>query len=555
TATVNGDGFLAKYSATGTLVWATKFDQQSASAVAIAPNFNGPGASVLLTGITKVSNGQGGLTSVPIVSKFTSDGTPVWSKLLDTGSQLGGGGLYIATDSSGNVYTAGTTSRGTGDFDPGPGVFNLTNSSGNANTFISKLDPAGNFVWAKQFANNPAISAGVWPEGLAIDGNNRVYVTGIFVGQASFDPNHGSNFVSTVDVGFPSGDAYVARLNASGNLDYLTTMGSTGGRDDGTGIAVDAAGNAYVTGQYSTLTGSAPTPFVIAPAVGVGASLPLAGGEDIYVMKLDSSGGLAWADHLGGPSFDGGSAISLTPGGVYVAGFYTGNIDFDPGAGTVHLPAGGGGTNDDFILQLTTDGGFLNGWTYGGSDYEFANSMDVSSSGVIGGVGRTDGSGDFEPGPGVATLTNHGGEDGYVVLFNPQSLSVSASPNSFSEAAGAGASTGTVTRTGDLSQSMTVQLTSSDTTEATVPVFVTIPASQSSATFPIAAVDDSIPDGPQTVTISASANASSAPQLDPTFGVGGLAPTSLRQSLQFPHEAIAYLPSGQVLAASEQTAT
>src|SRR6185312_8905643 len=277
--------------------------------------------------------------------------------------------------------------------------------------------------------------------------------------------------------------------------------------------------------------------------------------EDIYVMKLDSSGGLAWADHLGGPSFDGGSAISLTPGGVYVAGFYTGNIDFDPGAGTVHLPAGGGGTNDDFILQLTTDGGFLNGWTYGGSDYEFANSMDVSVGGVIGVVGRTDGSGDFEPGPGVANLTNQGGEDGYVVLFNPQGLSVSASPNTFSEAAGAGASTGTITRTGDLSQPLTVQLTSSDTTEATVPVFVTIPASQSSATFPIAAVDDSIPDGPQTVTISASANASSAPQLDPTFGVGGLAPTSLRQSLQFPHEAIAYLPNGQVLAASEQTAT
>src|SRR6185437_5757249 len=91
TATVNGDGFLAKYTATGTLVWATKFDQQSANAVAIDPSGN-----VLLTGITQVSNGQGGLASVPIVSKFTSDGAPVWSKLLDTGSLLGGGGLYIA---------------------------------------------------------------------------------------------------------------------------------------------------------------------------------------------------------------------------------------------------------------------------------------------------------------------------------------------------------------------------------------------------------------------------------------------------------------------------
>src|SRR6185437_11174158 len=67
---------------------------------------------------------------------------------------------------------------------------------------------------------------------------------------------------------------------------------------------------------------------------------------------------------------------------------------------------------------------------------------------------------------------------------------------------------------------------------------------------------DSIPDGSQTATISAGTTVGGdGPQLDPTFGVGGLAPTSLRQSLQFPHETIAYLPNGQVLAASEQTAT
>ncbi len=86
------------------------------------------------------------------------------------------------------------------------------------------------------------------------------------------------------------------------------------------------------------------------------------------------------------------------------------------------------------------------------------------------------------------------------------SLSVSVSPGTFSEAAGANAATGTVTRSGDLSQPLTVTLTSNDTTEATVPATVTIPAGQSSVKFAVAAVDDTLSDGSQTVTISVSAS-------------------------------------------------
>lgn len=85
-------------------------------------------------------------------------------------------------------------------------------------------------------------------------------------------------------------------------------------------------------------------------------------------------------------------------------------------------------------------------------------------------------------------------------------LTVSLSPATVSEAAGANASTGTVTRDGDLSQALVVTLTSSDTTEATTPATVTIPAGQTSANFAIAAVDDSIIDNTQTSVITASAN-------------------------------------------------
>ncbi|HEY9642543.1 MAG TPA: hypothetical protein V6C57_18805, partial [Coleofasciculaceae cyanobacterium] len=84
-------------------------------------------------------------------------------------------------------------------------------------------------------------------------------------------------------------------------------------------------------------------------------------------------------------------------------------------------------------------------------------------------------------------------------------LSLAASPNAFSEGAGATAATGTVTRTGDLTNPLVVTLSSNDTSEATVPTSVTLAAGQASATFAIAAIDDTTVDGSQPVILTASA--------------------------------------------------
>ncbi len=88
----------------------------------------------------------------------------------------------------------------------------------------------------------------------------------------------------------------------------------------------------------------------------------------------------------------------------------------------------------------------------------------------------------------------------------PPALTLTVSPATFGEAAGAGAATATITRTNaPLTADLVVTLTSSDTTEATVPTTVTIPAGQASVTFAVAAVDDATPDGSQSVTLTASA--------------------------------------------------
>jgi uncharacterized delta-60 repeat protein len=88
----------------------------------------------------------------------------------------------------------------------------------------------------------------------------------------------------------------------------------------------------------------------------------------------------------------------------------------------------------------------------------------------------------------------------------PASLSLTVTPNALFEYSGPAAATGTVTRTGfDTSVPLTVSLGSSDLTEVTVPASVVIPAGEDSATFPVNAIDDTIIDGTQTATITATA--------------------------------------------------
>jgi uncharacterized protein YjiK len=97
------------------------------------------------------------------------------------------------------------------------------------------------------------------------------------------------------------------------------------------------------------------------------------------------------------------------------------------------------------------------------------------------------------------------GVSGLTVAPPAVTLTVSATPSSFSESAVNPASSGTVTRTGATTSALVVTLSSGDTTEATVPASVTIPIGSASAPFDITAVDDNFPDGNKTAIITASA--------------------------------------------------
>jgi VCBS repeat-containing protein len=413
TSTGNADGYLAKYDPLGSLAWVGQIVDGSVNKLAVGAD-GAVFATGTFTGTTDFDFGPGvtTLTAAPFgsafVAKYASGGGLVWAKKLG-GTDASTSGDAITLDASGNVYSSGVLSNGSADMDPGPGTFTLTNVSGNANSFIEKLDSAGNFVWAKQFENDPSIAAGVWTAGLGVDAAQDVYVTGVFVGRVDFDTSGTTTYTSTFDTTFPSGDGYAAKLTAAGDLAYVVRIGSATGREDGNGIAVDTAGNAYVTGEFTGAT--------TIDATAGDTTLTSAGNDDVFVLRLNPTGGLDWARRIGSTGNDGGQAIAFDGAdNLYISGYYANTVDFDPNAGVTNLTFAGGFT-DVFALRLKTDSTFVNAWSLGGTDYEFGNAVAVTGSGTVAVVGRFRGTADFDPGPGTLNLTSAGDDDAFVATI------------------------------------------------------------------------------------------------------------------------------------------
>src|SRR5205085_691439 len=120
-------------------------------------------------------------------------------------------GYGIALDDLGNVYSTGIFSL-TGDFDPGPGTYNMT-SKGSLDVFILKLDNGGNFVWAKQMGSTTNVDIG---NGLDVDEAGNIYTVGFFWGTVDFDPEAGVHNETMVDYG----DIFIHKMSQCQNITF-----------------------------------------------------------------------------------------------------------------------------------------------------------------------------------------------------------------------------------------------------------------------------------------------------------------------------------------------
>ena len=326
--------FILKLDSSGNFVWANNIGAAAATinvnAIALDMSENvyttGSflGAADFDPGAGIHTLGSSGLYDV-FITKFNSSGNYLWAKSMG-GPSYDDVGTSIVVDASENVYTTGNFS-GTADFNPSDTVlFYLfaTATYGN-DIFISKLDSAGNFIWAK---NMGGIDQD-YGNSIALDASDNIYTAGHFQGVADFDPNAGTANLTSAG-GY---DIFISKLDSAGNYIWARDMG--GSSDDmPSSIKIDTLGNAYTIGHFQGVSDFDP---------GAGAiNLTSGGNDDIFISKLDPMGNFVWAGKMGGPQYDEGNSIAVdASGNIYTTGNFVDTVDFNPSAGVFNLTSPG----------------------------------------------------------------------------------------------------------------------------------------------------------------------------------------------------------------------
>jgi hypothetical protein len=316
-------------------------------------------------------------------------------------SQGANNGKDIAIDDLGNVYTTGVfqydPQDGPVDFNPGPGVFNFTQSG----SFISKLNSSGNFVWAKNLPK--VLNVGYTSSSsIAIDQIGNVIIAGKFGGTVDLDPGTGTyNLISTA-----SSDIFVAKYTSNGNFIWAKAMHGNSANElyD---LTIDAQNNilicGYFQGQVDMDSGSDTASLY---------TLTL----NAFITKLTNNGDFIWAKQLGDFSISQANAIKTDSASqVYVTGIF-GAIDFDPGPDTFFVSSNG--QYDGYILKLNPNGDFIWVKNFGGIDYDLSNAIDIDKDGMIYATGAFQQTAYFANDTDTITLNSVGGNDIFITKLN-----------------------------------------------------------------------------------------------------------------------------------------
>lgn len=282
------------------------------------------------------------------------------------GGQANEEGHDIALDWAGNIYVVGVTSSD--DFPTTPGAYDRSLSL--TDVFITKLNPSGStllystLLGGQLAEENPA---------LVVDAGGQVFVTGATQSQGF--PTTPGAFDRTKSP--DARDAFVTKVNAAGSALVFSTFLGGSGQDRGYAIAVDNAGQAYVTGQtasgdFPTTPGAFDRSYAFTPCPD-GAPC-----EDAFVVKFNSTGaGLVYGTYLGGlngyaqgNAYDAGYAIAVDgEGNAHVAG-ETRSTDFPTTPGAYDREELG--ARDGFITKLNSAGTALLYSTFLGNNPEDA---------------------------------------------------------------------------------------------------------------------------------------------------------------------------------------
>jgi nitrogen fixation protein FixH len=290
-----------------------------------------------------ISKGVG--ENVFLAKRDAATGNWLWAVQAEAGN-LNAGPLYqahLGTDANGDVYlTCGF--NGTATFTTSAGASQTLTSSGGTDVLLARFDGAtGACAWITKAGG----SGSDFAYGLAVDAAGNSFITGGFSGAATF-PTSLPGAATPTAVGLTSSgtrDIYVARFSNAGACTWAVQAGANNAFESGRDIALDAAGNAYVTGEFAGQANFTTSGFGVSPATTL-ALTSTVGTSDAYVARFDgATGACTWAVKAGGNSSDAGSSLAVRDGSVYAVGYYLNAASFTtsaPGvspATTIALPS------------------------------------------------------------------------------------------------------------------------------------------------------------------------------------------------------------------------
>lgn len=337
------------------------------------------------------------LNSDVFVARFTPTGNML--NLTFFGGNANDFATGVAVDASGNVYMGGTTSSA--NF-PRVNAIDMT-LGGTTDAFVTKLNGLGPGIFFSTFVGGSGTEAGV---SLAIDSATNVYLTGRTTSAGDFPR------VGAIQQNYGGGisDAFVSKINANGAaFAYSTFLGGSGTENilSESGIAVDAAGNAYVTGD--TVSTDFPRVNALQQVKGGNASQ-----SDAFVSKINAAGsGFIYSTYIGGALTDRGFDIAAdSAGNAYVTGLSESITFF--GTMPIRTPVG---SIDAFVAKLNSNGSAYSYFTFlGGSELDSGNAIFVDSANNAY-VSGSAGAGFVLVNALQATFAN-GGDDAFVTRLN-----------------------------------------------------------------------------------------------------------------------------------------
>lgn len=338
--TLSSRTFILKLDANGTFVWVRNtnsqlsgFDVSPDGIVVNSGSFTGtvdfdPGPALFNLG-----SGYGSAYG----QVLDSDGNFLMAVGINSGYDESSSACLI--DDNNNVWITGTFG-GTYDFDPGPGVFNLT-SDFLSNSFVAKYSLDATLLWAGTFdaanGEDKEITA------ITNDDAGNIYLGSQFFGTVDFDMGPGvANATSSIG---GSGDGYLLKITNEGAFIWVKTIPSTF-LSAYLSVQTDDEQNVYAGGNFSYVTDLDP---------GLGIHYVYAHGElgaaDAFVQKLDADGNFVWAAVFGGDFYDEVRSVHLLPDNqLLINGAVVGPLDMNPG-GEVEI-VDGFGDYDIFFEKL-----------------------------------------------------------------------------------------------------------------------------------------------------------------------------------------------------------